>query len=168
MRWEIKKALRGATGEVVADITQEIRTGLKPLIPPEGSPMTIGASAYRVQANHPVAGLTHTLGGVRSQPMPTPAPVPRRPLVPRTAKPPYSHVENSTRPELDQLGVTALRAMVDVEYHGSSDFGGDPSDNEPPSLTSASPSKDDDREDPENPSGRQKKKKRKGKCHERR
>ena len=60
--------------------------------------------------------------------------------MPRTAQPPYSHVENSTRADLDQLGLTALRAMVDVEPYGSSDFGGDPSDDEPPSLSSASPS----------------------------
>ena len=58
--------------------------------------------------------------------------------------------------------------MVDVEPYGSSDLGGDPSDDEPPSLTSASPSEDDDPEDPENPSGRKRKKKRKGKRPERR
>ena len=51
--------------------------------------------------------------------------------------------------------------MVDVELYVSSDLGGDPSDDEPPSMTSASPSEDDDPEDPENPSGRKKKKKRK-------
>ena len=51
--------------------------------------------------------------------------------------------------------------MVDVEPYGSSDLGGDPSDDEPPSMTSASPSKDDDPEDPENPSRKKKKKKRK-------
>ena len=51
--------------------------------------------------------------------------------------------------------------MVDVEPYGSTDLGGDPSDDEPPSMTSASPSEDDDPEDPENPSGRKKKKKRK-------
>ena len=71
--------------------------------------------------------------------MPTPAVIPRSPFVPRTAQPPYSHVENSTRAELDRLGLTALRAMVDVEPYGSSDLGGDPSDDEPPSMTSASP-----------------------------
>ena len=49
---------------------------------------------------------------------------------------------------------------------GSSDLGGDPSDDEPPSLTSASPSEDDDPEDPENPSDRKKKKKRKSERHE--
>ena len=53
--------------------------------------------------------------------------------------------------------------MVDVEPYGSSDLGGDPFDDEPPSMTSASPSEDDDPEDPENPSGRKKKKKRKTK-----
>ena len=68
---------------------------------------------------------------------------------------------NSTRAELDRLGLTALRAMADVEPYGSSDLGGDPSDNETPSMTSASPSEDDDPEDPENLSGRKKKKKRK-------
>ena len=43
--------------------------------------------------------------------------------------------------------------------YGSSDLGGDPSDDEPPSMTSASPSEDDNLDDPENPSGRKKKKK---------
>ena len=87
--------------------------------------------------------------------MPTPAVIPRSPFVPRTAQPPYSHVENSTRADLGQLGLTALRAMVDVQPYGSSDLGGDPSDDEP--------SEDDDPEDPESPSG--KKKKRKTKHH---
>ena len=95
--------------------------------------------------------------------MPTPAVIPRSPFISRTAQPPYSHVENSTRAELDQLGLTALRAMVDVEPYGSSDLGGDPSGDEPPSMTSASPSEDDDPEEPENPSGRKRKKKRKTK-----
>ena len=62
----------------------------------------------------------------------TPAVIPRSPFIPRTAQPPYSHVGNSTRAELDRLGLTALRAMVDVEPYGSSDIGGDPSDDEPP------------------------------------
>ena len=91
--------------------------------------------------------------------MPTPAAIPRSPFVPRTAQPPYSHVTNSTRAELDRLGLTTLRAMADVEPYGSSDLGGDPSDDEPPSMTSASPLEDDDPEDPENPSGKKKKKK---------
>ena len=90
--------------------------------------------------------------------MPTPAVIPRSPLVTKTAKPPYSHVGNSTRAGLDRLGLTALRAIVDVKPYGSTDLGGEPSDYEPPSMTSASPSEDDD---PENPSGRKKKKKRK-------
>ena len=64
MRSMIKEALCSATGELVANMTEEIRNKLKPLIPPEGSPMTIRASPHRVQANHLVAGLTHTLGGV--------------------------------------------------------------------------------------------------------
>ena len=93
--------------------------------------------------------------------MPTPAAIPRSSFVPRMAQPPYSHVANSTRAELDRLGLTALRAMVDVEPYDSSDLGGDPSDDEPPSMTSASPSEADDPEDPENPSGKKKKEKRK-------
>ena len=91
--------------------------------------------------------------------MPTPAAIPRSPFVPRTAQPPYSHVTNSTRAELDRLGLTALRAMVDLEPYGSSDLGGDPSNDEPPSMTSTSPSEDDDPEDPEDPKGKKKKKK---------
>ena len=79
--------------------------------------------------------------------MPTPAVIPRSPFVPRTAQPPYSHVENSTRA-------------------GSSDLNGDPSDDEPPSMTSASPSEDDDPGDPENSSGKKKRKRRKTKRHE--
>ena len=75
-------------------------------------------------------------------------------------------MENSTRAELDRLGLTALRAMVDVEPYGSSDLVGDPSDHEPPSMTSASPSEDNDPKDPENASGKKKKKKRKTKRHE--
>ena len=47
--------------------------------------------------------------------------------MPRTAQPPYSHVENSDRDELDHLGLTALRAIVEMEPYGSSDLGGDPS-----------------------------------------
>ena len=93
--------------------------------------------------------------------MPTPAVMPRSPFVPRTAQPPYSHVENYTRAELDRLGLTALRAMVDVEPYCSSDLGGDPCDDEPPSMTSASPSEDDDSEDPENASWKRKKKRKK-------
>ena len=99
--------------------------------------------------------------------MPTPAAIPRSPFVPRTARLPYSHVENSTRAELDQLGLTALRGMVDVAPYGASDLGGDPSDDEPPSMTSASTPENDDPEDPETPSGKKKKKKRKTKRHER-
>ena len=89
--------------------------------------------------------------------------IPRGPFIPRTAQPPYSHVENSTRTELDRLGLTALRAMVDVEPYGPSDLGGDPSDDEAPSITFASLSEGNDPEDPESPSGRKKKKKRKTK-----
>ena len=160
-RSEVNEALRGATSEIVGDLTQEIQAKLEPLIPPQVSPTVLGVSPNRVQANHLVAGLTNTLGSLRSRPMPTPAVILRSQFIPRTAQPPYSHVGNSTRAELDRLGLTALRAMVDVEPYGSSDLGGDPSDDEPPSMTSASPSEDDDPEDPENPSGRKKKKKRK-------
>ena len=158
-RSEINKVLRGATSKIVGDLTQEIREKLEPLmIPPQASPTTVGMSPHRVQANHLAAGLTNTLGSLRSRPMPTPAAILRSPFVPGTAQP-YSHVTNSTRAELDRLGLTALRAMVDVEPYGSSDLGGDPSDDEPPSMTSASPSEDDDPEDPENPRGKKKKKK---------
>ena len=161
-RSEIKEALRGATSQLVGDLTQEIRAKLEPLIPPQASPTIVGVSPHPVQANHLVAGLTNTLGSLRSRPMPTPAVIPRSPFIPRTAQPPYSHVENSTRPELDRLGLTALRAMVDMEPYGSSDLGEDPFDDDLPFMTSALPSEDDDPEDPENPSG-QKKKKRKTK-----
>ena len=82
-------------------------------------------------AIHLVAGLTHTLGDVRSRPSLTPAAIPRSPFVPRTAQQPYSHVENSTRAEQDPFGLTALEGMVDVEPYGSTDFGGDPSNDEP-------------------------------------
>ena len=57
--------------------------------------------------------------------------------------------------------------MVDVEPYGPTDLGGYPSDDEPPSLTSASRSKDDGLEDPANPSGKKKKEKKKNKHHER-
>ena len=160
-RSEINEVLRGATSKIVGDLTQEIRAKLEPLMPPQASPSTVGMSPHRVQANHLVAGLTNILGSLRSRPMPTPAAIPRSPFVPRTAQPPYSHVGNSSRAELDRLGLTALRAMVDVEPYGSSDLGGDPSDDGPTSMTSASPSEDDDPDDPEDPSGRKGKKKRK-------
>ena len=151
--------LRGATSKIVGDLTQEIREKLEPLIPPQVSPTTVGMSPYRVQANYLVAGLTNTLGSLRSPPMPTPAAIPRSPFVLRAAQPPYCNVANCTRAELDRLGLTALRAMVDVEPYISSDLGGDPSDDEPPSMTSASPSDNDDPEDPENTSGKKKRKK---------
>ena len=154
--------LRGATSRILGDLTQETREKLEHLmIPPQASPITVGVSPHRVQANHLVAGLTNNLGSLRSRPMPTPIAIPRSPFVPRTAQLPYSHVTNSMRAELDRLGLTALRPMVHVEPYGSTDLGEDPSDDEPPSMTSASPSEDDDPEDPENPSGKKKKKKRK-------
>ena len=74
--------------------------------------------------------------------MPTPAAIPRCPFVPETAQLPYSHVQTCTRAELDQLGLTALRATVDVEPYGSIDMGGEPSDDESTSLSSASHSED--------------------------
>ena len=160
-RSEIKEALRGATSELVVDLTQDIRAKLERLIPPQASPTTVGMSPHRVQANHLVAGLTNILGSLRSRQTPTPAAIPRSPFVRRTAQPPYSHSGNSTRAELDRLGQTALRAMVDVEPYGSTDLDGDSLDDEPPSMTSASPSEDDDPEDPDHPSGQKRKKKRK-------
>ena len=160
-RSEINEALRGATSKIVGNLTQENRGKLEPLIPPQASPTTVGMSPHRVQANHLVAGLTNTLGSLRSRPMPTPAAIPRSPFVPRTAQPPYSHVVNSTRAELDRLRLTALRALVDVQPYGFSDLGRDPSNDQPPSMTSASPSEDENPEDPENTSGQKKKKKRK-------
>ena len=93
-RSEIKEALRGATSELVVDLTQETRAKLEPLILPQASPTTVGMSPHRVQANHLVAGLTNTQGSLRSRPMPTPAAIPRSPFVPRTAQPPYSHVRD--------------------------------------------------------------------------
>ena len=55
-----------------------------------------------------------------------------------------------------------------MEPYGCNDLGGDPSDDETPSMTSASPSEDEDPEDPENPSRRKKKEKRETKRPERR
>ena len=65
-RSEINEVLRGATSKIVGDLTQQIRDKLEPLIPPEASPTTVGMSPHRVQANHLVAGLTNTLGSLRS------------------------------------------------------------------------------------------------------
>ena len=134
-RSEISEVLRGATSKIVGDLTQEIREKLEPLmIPPQSSPTTVGVSPHLVQANHLVAGLTNTLGSLRSRPMPTPAAIPRSPFVPRTTQPPYSHVTNSTRDELDGLVLKALRAIVDGEPYGCSDLGGDLSNDELPSI----------------------------------
>ena len=85
-----------------------------------------------------------------------------------TAQLPYSHLENSTPIKLDGLGLAALRAMVDVEPYGSSGLDADPLEEDPPSLSSVSPSEDDDPEDPENASGKKKNKKTKGSRQERR
>ena len=43
-RSEIKEVSRGATSELVGDLTQEIRAKLEPLIPPQASPTTVGMS----------------------------------------------------------------------------------------------------------------------------
>ena len=75
----------------------------------------------------------------------------------------YGHVENSTPAELDRLGLTALRAMVDVDPYGSSDLDGDPFNDQPPYITFASSSEHNDPAPPENRSGKKKKKKRKTK-----
>ena len=88
--------------------------------------------------------------------------------MPRTAQAACSHVENSTRAELDRLGLTALKAMVQIEPYYFSELGGDPLDDETPSLSSASPSEDVHGEDPENPIGKKKKTKRKSRRQERR
>ena len=85
-RSEIKEASRGATSELVGDLTQEFRAKLQPLIPPQASPTIVGVSPHRVQTNHLVAGLTNTLRFLRSRPMPTPAVIPRSPF--RTKKGP--------------------------------------------------------------------------------
>ena len=128
-RSEVNKTLTGGTADLVCDLTQEVRAMLEPLIPTQGSFMTIGASAHRVQSNHLVAGLTHALSGVRTlvmqthffalcipaSPVQTLAAISGSPFVPRTARPPYSHVETSTRAEPDQLRLTAMRILVDVE-----------------------------------------------------
>ena len=95
-RSEIREALPEATSELVGDLTQEIGAKLEPSIPPQASPIITVASPHRLQAKKLVAGLTNTLEGLRSPPMPTPAMIPRSPFVPKTAQPPNSHVENST------------------------------------------------------------------------
>ena len=102
-RSEINEALQGATSKLVGDLTQEIRAKLEPLIPPQASPTIVEVSPHRLQANHLVAGLTNTLG-ILGRRLSTPAVIPRSPFIPRTAQPPYSHVEISTRAELDRLG----------------------------------------------------------------
>ena len=47
-RSEINEVLRGATSKIVGDLTQEIWEELKPLIPPQASPTTVGMSPRRV------------------------------------------------------------------------------------------------------------------------
>ena len=46
---EIRETLRGATADLVGDLTQEIRAKFEPPIPPQGSPTTMGASPQRLQ-----------------------------------------------------------------------------------------------------------------------
>ena len=87
-RSEMREALRGATSEKAGDLNQEIWAKLEPLIPPQASHTTLGISPHRLHANHLVAGLTNTLGSFRSRRMPTPAVIPRRHFIPRTAQPP--------------------------------------------------------------------------------
>ena len=58
--------------------------------------------------------------------------------------------------------------MVDVEPYSFSDMVGDPSDDEPPSLSSTLPSEDVDPEDPDGPRDKRRKKKKKSRRHERR
>ena len=48
MRSQIREALRGATSERVGDLTKEIRAQMEPLIPPQGSPTTVGVSPHRL------------------------------------------------------------------------------------------------------------------------
>ena len=67
---EVNEALEGATSKILGDVTQEIWAKLEPLIPSQVSPTNVGVSPHRVQANHLVAGLTNTLGSLRSRPMP--------------------------------------------------------------------------------------------------
>ena len=161
---QIRELLRAVTANLTWDLAQHIRAKLDPLILPQGSPMTPAALPHRVKGNHLVAGLSHTLGGAGSWPMPTTTAIPRSPFVPRTPRLPYNHVKNSTRvstrAEVDQLGCTALRAMVDVEPCGFSDMGGDLLDNESPSPSCASPSKDDNSDDPDETGSKKKKTKR--------
>ena len=57
MRSEIKEARRGATSELVGDLTQEIRAKLEPLIRPQASPTIVGVSSHPVHANHLVGGV---------------------------------------------------------------------------------------------------------------
>ena len=47
-RWKIRGALRGATSEIVGDLTQEIRAKLEPLIPPQASSTTVGVLPHRL------------------------------------------------------------------------------------------------------------------------
>ena len=80
------------------------------------------SSPHRSQAQHLLRGYGHTLGGIRTQPIPTTSSL-RSPFVPRVQQLPYSHVPNSSPSDLRAAGLTALRAMVDVEPYDSSEVG---------------------------------------------
>ena len=69
-----------------------------------------------------------------------------------------TNIQGRTNTRQDQLRLTALRTMVDMEPYGSRVLLGDPFDDEPRSLSSASPTENDEPEDPEDRSGKKKKK----------
>ena len=86
------------------------------MIPPQASPISVGMSPHRVQANHLAAGLTNTLGSLRSRPMPTPAPIPRSPFVPRTAQP----LGMQIRSEFNLNSPNSLRIRSQREFAANS------------------------------------------------
>ena len=104
--------------DLTKDVTQDITARLEPLMCRARAALGMGASPHKIQANHLVAGVTHTLSDVRSQPTPTPAAAPQSVFVPRTAQLPFNHVQISTWKELDGLVLPA-----DVEPYGTSDVG---------------------------------------------
>ena len=73
--------LWGTLAPEQVDAIQKIQKKLKPMMPPEGLPLTIEDSPHRMHTNHLVAGLTRTLAAVRSRRMSTPVAVPKSPLV---------------------------------------------------------------------------------------
>ena len=163
-RLQIREALRGATSEIVGDLTQEIRAILEPLIPPQASPTTVGVSSSTSQLF--VGGTDEHPGKFEEPTYADPCCDTKVPFRTKNGPAPLQPRGELHVPELNQLGLTALRAMVGDEPYSSNDLGGDPSDDEPPSMTPASPSEEDDSADPENPSGKKKKRKRKTKSHE--